>query len=82
MNWLDRGAASELDHGAAGKLHCGAAGVSVLRTGKALGTGDCKRNVDFSADLTDQNAGSTTLAPRSALLEVHFRARGNTGGNW
>ncbi len=37
---------------------------------------------DFSADRTDVIAGSATLAPRSALFKTHFRARGNTGGEF
>ncbi len=43
-----------------------------------------RRELDFSADLTDVIGGSNTFALRSALLETHFRARGysdiTTGG--
>ncbi len=39
-----------------------------------------RREADLSADQTDVKPGSDTFAPRSALLETHLRARGNTRG--
>ncbi len=39
-----------------------------------------RREADFSTDRTDVKHGSDTFAPRSALLEAHLRARGNTRG--
>ncbi len=44
----------------------------------AVGSGLGRRGADFSADRTDVKDGSSTFAPRSALLEAHLRARGNT----
>ncbi len=70
-----------VENEAAGGPESGAAAVSGLRTGKGLGTRNKGRDVDFNADLTARNAGLETLAPRSALLEVHLQAWGNTGGD-
>ncbi len=39
-----------------------------------------RREADLSADQTDVKPGSDTFALRSALLETHLRARGNTRG--
>ncbi len=44
----------------------------------AVGGGLGRRGADFGADRTDVKDGSSTFAPRSALLEAHLRARGNT----
>ncbi len=44
------------------------------------GTWLWRREADLSADQTDVKPGSDTFAPRSALLETHLRARGNTRG--
>ncbi len=63
---------------AAGGLESGAAAVYGLRTGKGLGTGDRGRDVDFTADLTDRNAGSATLA----LIRSPFASLGKQGRRW
>ncbi len=51
-----------------------AGGLAWTADGGGLG----RRGADFSADRTDVTDGSSTFAPRSALLEAHLRARGNT----
>lgn len=78
---LESGAAGRFASGAAGGLESGAAAGSGLRTGMVLGAGNGGREADFSTDGTDVNPVSATLAPRSALLETHLRAWGNTGGD-
>jgi len=47
-----------------------------------LGAGNGGREADFSADGTDVNPVSATLAPRSALLETHLQAWGKHRGRW
>ncbi len=57
-------------------------GLAISPAGGLAGTADGgglgRRGADFSADRTDVTDGSSTFAPRSALLEAHLRARGNT----
>lgn len=65
--------------GGASGLDNGAAAGSGLRTGMVSEAGNREREADFSTDWTDVIAGSTTLAPRSVLLDTHLRVRGNTG---
>ncbi len=70
-----RGAGTGLGRATTGGLAIlSSGGLAILSGGGGFG----KRGADFSADRTDVKHGSSTFAPRSALLETHLRARGNT----
>lgn len=61
-------------------LNSGTEAFSGLKVGVNSGAEDQRKETDFSADRTNVNTGSSTFAPRSLLLGIFFRARGDTGG--